>query len=207
MRALLGAVSVLLTASLGASQIIEFELNGVKYQTMTRNGLTVMCAPLQTNVKDYGVLQAAISNGSADLMPVAPEDFFFIRPDGTTVRGMTARTVVEDLMERGSRGDVVKLVSAYEASLYGMTRFRSSNGYERRRQAFLAEVHSTKLKAAAAASAIAFVPTKLIPGDSTDGAVFFANEGKPLGPGRLVVRNPAGDFEFPVDAPVRLPAP
>ena len=37
------------------------------------------------------------------------------------------------------------------------------------------------MKAAAAASALALVQTKLTPGESTDGAVFFPTEGKPLG--------------------------
>jgi hypothetical protein len=37
----------------------------------------------------------------------------------------------------------------------------------------LAEFTSTRIKAAAAASAIALVQTKLAPGQSTDGAVFY----------------------------------
>jgi hypothetical protein len=44
---------------------------------------------------------------------------------------------------------------------------RSTNGYESRRQQYLAEVASTKIKAAAAASAIALVQTKLAAGQST----------------------------------------
>ena len=61
---------------------------------------------------------------------------------------------------------------------------------------------STKLKAASAASAIALVTTKLAPGQSTDGAVFYPSKGKPLGSGRLIV-NAAGEiFEFPVEAEI-----
>ncbi len=100
------------------------------------------------------------------------------------------------MIERGSRVDVIKLVSAYENSLYGLSRFKSTNGYEARRQSALAEVSSTKLKAAAAASAIAFVTTKLAPGQSTDGAIFYPTAGKPLGPGRLVVNTAGEVFEF-----------
>ena len=55
---------------------------------------------------------------------------------------------------------------------------------------------STRLKAAATASALALVQTKLIPGESTDGAVFFPTGGKPLGSGRLVVRTNTDVFEF-----------
>jgi hypothetical protein len=73
---------------------------------------------------------------------------------------------------------------------------RVANSYEARRQAALAEVNSTKLKAAAAASAIALVQTKLLPGESTDGAVFFEAEGKVFGPGKLLVRTNTDTFEF-----------
>ncbi|MGD0618078.1 MAG: hypothetical protein ABSB67_10510 [Bryobacteraceae bacterium] len=59
---------------------------------------------------------------------------------------------------------------------------------------------SAKLKAAAAASAIALVSTRLLPGDSTDGAVFFPSNGKPLGAGKLVIHAAAESFEFNVDA-------
>ena len=48
----------------------------------------------------------------------------------------------------------------------------------------------------AAASAIAFVKTKLNPGESTDGAVFFPNSGKALGPGKLRVHAAGENFEF-----------
>jgi hypothetical protein len=70
-----------------------------------------------------------------------------------------------------------------------------TNGYEQRRLAALS-MGSTKLKAAGIASALALVQTKLAPGESTDGAVFFPTEGKPLGSGRLVVRTNTDVFEF-----------
>jgi hypothetical protein len=95
----------------------------------------------------------------------------------------------------------VKLVSTYEMALYGMTRLRPTNGYEQRRQQYLAEVASTKIKAAAAASAIALVQAKLASGQSTDGAVFFPTDGKPLGAGRLVMRNASGEFDFNPEEP------
>jgi hypothetical protein len=107
--------------------------------------------------------------------------------------------VVNSLVEKASRSDVIKLVAAYEAGLYGNSQLKSTNGYEVRRQSALADLSSTKLKAAAAASAIAFVQTKLAPGQSTDGAVFYPNAGKPLGAGQLSVTIGAATFEFPVD--------
>ena len=106
-----------------------------------------------------------------------------------------ARSVVSLLIDKGGRNDVIHLVTAYENALYGIARMKSTNGYEARRQAALA-VTTTRLKAAAAASAIAMVQTKLAPGQSTDGAVFFLSDGKVLGPGRVVVRTNSDTFEF-----------
>ncbi|MFN0168477.1 MAG: hypothetical protein ACKV22_18785 [Bryobacteraceae bacterium] len=191
-----------LCSTLGA-QVIEFESNGLRYQTLTRSGLTVMFAQLPVVVQHYAILQVAVSNGGRSTCSMKPEDFSYKRADGQVVRGVRASEVVDTLIEKGNRGDVVKLVSTYESALYGISRLHSPSGYEQRRQAALAEVSSTRLKAAAAASAIAFVPSRLLAGQSTDGAVFFATAGKHLGPGRLSVRTPAGIFEFePVtDAP------
>jgi hypothetical protein len=55
------------------------------------------------------------------------------------------------------------------------------------------------LKAAAAASAIALVTTKLAPGQSTDGAVFYPNQGKPFGSGNLIVHMAGETFVFPLE--------
>jgi hypothetical protein len=192
-------MAVLLLVSLypsAGAQVIEFESGGLKYQTLTKNGLTVMVAALPSHIREWSILQVAVSNGSPISWSVRPEDFAFHRPDGQTLQATPARAVVDSLIAKASRGDVIKLVTAYENGLYGLQKFKSTNGYEQRRQAAFAEVSSAKIKAAAAASAIAFVPTKLAPGQSTDGAVFYSTAGKPLGPGRLTV-NAAGEvFEF-----------
>ena len=57
-------------------------------------------------------------------------------------------------------------------------------------------MQSARFKAAATASALAMVQTKLAPGESTDGAVFFPTDGKPLGSGYLVVRTNTDVFHF-----------
>jgi hypothetical protein len=103
---------------------------------------------------------------------------------------------VTRLMQSGGRNDVIKLVQTYEISIYGLTRYNSTNGYEQRRQAAFGSVSSTKLKAAAAASAVAFSVTKLGPGKSTDGAIFFEHSGNGLGAGRLVVKAGGETFRF-----------
>jgi hypothetical protein len=190
------ALFLLITATAPA-QVIEFESGGLKYQTLTKNGLTIMVASLPSHVRQFTIVQVAVSNGSPVAWTIKPEDFSFRGSDGRVLEARQARDVVNSLMERASRGDVIKLVTAYENALYGLTRFQSNtNGYEERRQSALAEVSSAKLKAAAAASAIAFVPTKLAPGQTTDGAVFYATAGKPLGPGHVVVRAAGEVFEF-----------
>ena len=183
------------------AQVIEFESGGLKYQALTRNSVTVMFAHLPAHVREFAILQVAISNGARTPYTVRPEDFAFERAGGERIAAVPARQVVRELIERGNRNDVVKLVSTYETALYGMDKLRPTNGYEQRRQQYLAEVGSTRIKAAAAASAIALVQAKLASGQSTDGAVFFPTDGKPLGAGRLVMRNAGGDFDFNREEP------
>ena len=186
--------AALLTTSLG--QVIEFESNGLRYLTQTRNGVTIMFAHLPVTVRDYSVIQVAVSNGGKQTWVMRPEDFEFKAKDGSSYRAAPARQVVERFIERGGRDDAIKLVSTYEMGLYGFNRMKATNGYEARRQALMAEMTSTKIKAAAAASAIVFVTVKLKPGESTDGAVFYATSGKHLGAGTVQVAAAGTVFEF-----------
>jgi hypothetical protein len=195
------ALALLLASPAGAQQIIDFESGGLKYKAMTRGGVTVMFSLLPLHIQDYAILQVAVSNGAPVSWSIKPEDCSFEKTDGQTVQAQSARAVVTRLIDKATRRDVIKLVTAYEASLYNNTQIRSTNGYEARRQNAFAEVSSTKLKAAAAASAIALVPTKLTPGQSTDGAVFYPNQGKPLGSGRVIINTAGETFVFPVEDP------
>jgi hypothetical protein len=196
MKGLLAGLAVAFALLLPArAQVIEFESNGLKYQTLTRSGVTVMWATLPMQLHEYTVIQVAVSNGSGGPYVIRPEDFSFVRSDGAAVRASAARTVVAMFYRKGSSSDVIKLVTAYEASVYGNPNFKSTNGYEQRRQGALA-MTSTKVRAAATASALAMVQTKLAPGESTDGAVFFPTDGKPMGPGRLLVRTNTDVFDF-----------
>lgn len=188
-------------ATLLAGQVIEFESGGLRYKTLTKNGVTVMYAHLPTQVRDYSIIQVAVSNGSGTPCPVKTEDFLFQKADGAVVAPAKPKAVVSELIDKAGRGDVIKLVATYEIGLYGLTRMMSTNGYEQRRQAAFAELTSAKIKAAAAASAIAFVDVRLSPGQSTDGAVFYPNHGRPLGNGTLTVRAAGQIFEFPAEHP------
>lgn len=189
-------VALFCLAASGPAQVIEYESNGLRYQAQTRGGLTVLYAELPRHIREYAVLQIAVTNGSPIAWVVKPEDFLFQRGDGQTVRATPAKSVVDVMLEKGQRADAIKLVNTYENALYGLSAHRSTNGYEQRRQAAQAEMVSARLKAAATASALVFVPTKLVPGESTDGAVFFSNAGKHLGAGKLQVRVGGEVFSF-----------
>lgn len=192
---------MVLAALICPAQVIEFESGGLRYQTLTKNGVTIMFAHLPAKVREYATMQVAVSNGSGQPVIVRPDDFVWELPDGTSLRPVPARKVVAEMLDKGGRSEVVGLVSAYETGIYGMSQLRTTSGYESRRRAALAEVSSTKLKAAATASAIAFVQMKLAPGESTDGAMFYSTAGKPLPGGTLHVRAAGEMFEFQSSEP------
>jgi hypothetical protein len=193
-----GALALVLWVGRGHAQVIEFESNGLKYQTLTKSGVTIMFATLPQRLHEYVILQVAVSNGSKAPYVIRPEDFTFVHLDGAVLRASAAREVVALLEQKGSGSDVIKLITSYENSISGNQQLKSTNGYEQRRQSVLA-MGSVKLKAAAAASALALIQTKLMPGESTDGAVFFPTEGKVLGFGHLVVRTNTDIFDFTTD--------
>jgi hypothetical protein len=191
--------AIILFIAAAHAQIIEFESGGLKYKALTHNGVTVMFAPITMRIHDFAILQVSIANGSPVSWAVKSEDFRFERADGSSVQALPAREVVETLMAKASRGDVMKLMSAYEAGLYGNSQIHSTNGFEARRQNMMAN-GSSKLTAAAAASAMVLAPMRLQPGQSTDGAIFFPNQGKPLGAGKLVGNTAGETFTFPLEA-------
>ena len=182
----------------GDTPPIQFESHGLEYESVTHGGVTLMCAALPPRMKNFSVLQVTVTNGSPVSWTVKAEDFKFTRQDGTVVSPSSAEDVVQSFLDRASRNDVIKLQLIYESTIYALANFRSTNGYEQRREAAMAQFVNVKFKAAAEASAITLVPTKLKPGDSTDGAVFFPNRSKEksLGPGHLRVHTCGEIFDF-----------
>jgi len=182
----------------GPSVPITFESRGLEYDALTKNGITVMFAALPPHIKEFNVAQVTVTNGSLVSWTTKPQDFEFIRQDGGVLPTVSADEVVENLMEKADRNDVIKLQLLYENTIYALSNFRSTNGYEQRREAAMAQFVNKGFKAAAAASAIAFVQTKLKPGDSTDGAIFFENrtKAKGLGTGRLIAHVCGETFIF-----------
>lgn len=188
-----------------AAQVIDFESNGLHYQAMTRNSVTITFAKLPSHIADYNVFQVTVTNGSPVAWVVKPEDFTFARQDGSSIRATPADVVIASLLSHATKGDVVKLQLLYESSIYAMPpNFRSTEGYERRREQAMTVMVNAKIKAAVAASAVTLVSTKLRTGGSTDGAVFFQNREKVLGPGRLIVNTAGEVFQFDVFPDVNL---
>jgi hypothetical protein len=185
---------------------MEFQSHNLDYEALTKNGITVMFATLPPHIKDFNIVQVTITNGSLVSWTVKPSDFSFVRQNGVTLHPVSADEVVESLLQKASRTDVIKLQLLYEDSIYGLSNFRSTNGYEQRREAAMAQFVNRSFKAAAAASAITLVPAKLKPGESTDGAVFFENrtKDKNLGPGRLIAKTCGETFIFEVYPEIKL---
>ncbi len=192
-------IALSLTGILSA-QVIEYEANGQKYQTLTRKGLTVIVTHMPNHVAGFGLVQVSIANGSDFYWTVQPESFSYVRAESATA-AISAGEVVDLLLSRGSHADVSKLVTAYENNLYGIPNMRTNNGYEQRRQGAMAYGINAKLKAAATASAIALAQVRLPAGQSTDGAVFFplAHDMKNLTGGHIVFRAGGETFEFNPD--------
>jgi hypothetical protein len=190
----------LLVAGSLSAQVIEYEANGLKYQTLSRKGLTVIVTHMPNHVAGFGIIQVSISNGSDSYWTVQPEDFSYIKQD-VPMTAISADQVVDVLLDKGTHADVVKLVTSYENSLYGIPHMRSTNGYEQRRQGAMSVGINAKLKAAATASAIALAQTRLAPGQSTDGSIFIplTHDLKTLAGGHLVFRANGETFEFNAD--------
>ncbi len=177
------------------AQVVEFSSNGLNYQALTRAGLTIMYARMPVAIREYGAIQVAVSNGGSTIRTLKATDFVFHPNGAAAIRASSGSEVINDLFQHAGYNEVVKLQQAYERVLYGNEHIRSSNGYEMRRLSALA-FGNKGLKAAAAASAIAFITSELSSGDSTDGAVFFSNRGQELGPGRIVIVVDGLEFEF-----------
>ena len=179
----------------GKAQVISFRSGGLDYQALTKQGLTLMFARMPLTAGRYSVLQIALNNGSVQTWKVEATDFYFESEDGMRLRAASEQTVVGDFFRNAGRSELLELQTVYEKALYNNEHIRSNNGYEQRRKSALV-IGPKGLKAAAAASAIAFVSGKVGPGDSTDGAVFFPTGGRVLGRGKVVAQLGAERFEF-----------
>src|SRR5258708_3172800 len=77
------------------AQVIDFESNGLHYKTLTRNGITVMFANLPAHIRDYDIMQVAISNGSRISWTVKPEDFRVSKSGVCLIQAVPSSAVVK----------------------------------------------------------------------------------------------------------------
>jgi hypothetical protein len=110
--ALLSACVFSVTARISA-QVIEFENGGLRYQSLTRGGVTIMFARLPIQLRQFSLIQVALSNGSEAYANLKPEDFTFKASDGSSIPASSARDVVGEILEHGNHSDLVKLVTTY----------------------------------------------------------------------------------------------
>src|ERR1017187_129764 len=101
-------------------QVIEFESNGLKYQTITKGGVTLMVAHLPGHVRELSILHVADSNGAPRPYTVRPQDFSYKKDKGPELHAWPPRYALRRLRENGGRGDVIKRVCACETKLYGI---------------------------------------------------------------------------------------
>jgi hypothetical protein len=198
--ALCGLIALLFAPGVARAQVIEYESNGLKYQTETKKGLTVIVTHLPSHIAGFGLLQVSVANGSQVYWNVKPEGFSYVRAEAS-INAINADHVIDMLLDKASHTDVVKLVASYENALYGIPHMRSTNGYEQRRQNAMAYGMPTRFKAAATASAIVLASTRLAAGQSTDGAVFIplTRDAKNLAGGHVVFHCGDEVFEFNPD--------
>src|SRR5271157_1429799 len=91
-----GACAVLSVLLSGAAtaQVIQFDSNGLHFQTLTRSGVTIMFAHLPARLHEYSIIQVDISNGSAGPYVIRPEDFSIEYADGAVVHGAPAHDII-----------------------------------------------------------------------------------------------------------------
>src|ERR1039458_8069108 len=112
MKRLLGVcgLGLMLLYHCAYGQVIEVESNGLKYQALTRSEVTIMPARLPVMLHEYAIVQVAISNGSPGPYVIRAEDFTFVRADGSEVRAVSARAVVEMLLKKANGSDMAKQI-------------------------------------------------------------------------------------------------
>src|SRR5665213_4125874 len=106
-------IPVIFLAMTAFAQVIEYQADGQKYQTLTHGGLTVIITHLPVQIAGYGLIQVSIANGSQIHWTVKPEDFGYAR-GSETIHAIGADEVVNVMLQHASGNDVIKLITSYE---------------------------------------------------------------------------------------------
>src|SRR5690348_1263315 len=89
---------IVMMADGAAGQVIDFESNGLHYQALTKSGVTITFAKLPPHVVYFNTMQVTVTNGSPVSWMIKPEDFTFVRPDGTSIHASNADIVIDSLL-------------------------------------------------------------------------------------------------------------
>jgi len=156
---------------------VEIPYKGLSYSMLSKNGVTVMVAPMNHRILEYATVEVWISNGSKYPIHVDPR-FFEARtaadPASPAIAGAEDLKVIDEIGRRAKSKDLSELVRTYETTLYGFANEKSVSYYEKRKHAVLAS--GGKMRATATASAIILAEATLKAGETTDGTVFFATD-------------------------------
>ena len=174
---------VLLAPFSGRAQAIDVPYRGLNYSMISRDGLTVMIAPLDLSILDYSAAHVWITNGSRRTIHLEPQLFSARmrtskQPDGAEYIGLSDLIVVQQVMNRAKFGDIMALVRTYERNLYGFRNPDAINYYEVRKQVAAASGGSRKVRAAAMVSAIILPKADIAPGEFREGTIFFQTKEK-----------------------------
>ena len=93
------------------AQVIEFESGGLKYQALTKDGLTIMVAPFPPTSAIHRCPGSRFKTAESRRSPSGPKISFIDPESGDEIAAMPARTVVNSLIDRASKGDVIKLIN------------------------------------------------------------------------------------------------
>ncbi len=170
-----------LEAALGA-QAIEVPYRGLEYSMLSKDGVTVMVAPLELSILKYSAAHVWVTNGTSRAIQVSPQAFTVTarhvsgrhqrQPKPAEYAGAAEGLVVEEVMRKARFGDVMSLVRAYERNLYGFRNPQATGYYQARKQAAAAE-GSRKLRAGAMVSILILPKSDIPAGEFREGTVFF----------------------------------
>jgi len=171
-------VLLLLVCAVASAQSIQFPYRGLDYSMVSKEGLTVMVAPMKLSLLNYSAAHVWVTNGSKAVIRLDPR-FFVARARGLKqvepgdFVAISDSTVVADVMQRASMNDVLVLVRAYEQNLYGFKNDSAINYYQARKQIAAAEGSGRRFRAGAMVSAIILPKTDVPPGEFREGTIFF----------------------------------
>ena len=135
---------------------IEFTSHGLEYEALPKRASRDVRVPAATHQR-FQYYSGHRNHGSPVSWTVKPADFSFVRQDGVVLASVSADQVVESMLQKAGRNDVIKLQLLYEDSIMRYRIFARQTDTSSAREAAMAQFVDRGFKAAAAASAITMV--------------------------------------------------